>query len=635
MAETLTHAPAEVGSLRSTRHVPGAAAFLFLTAAGAAHGGYFPGSWGWLTLAAAWAAILTLLLDEGAVVGGFGAALVGLLAAYAVWSGLSALWSVDATSSVLEAQRNLVYVGAAAAAVLLARRHATSLVVAAWAATAALSGYALLTRLVPDRFGTFDPVSGYRLSEPIGYWNSLGLLAAVGALLAAGLAARSPRASLRALAAATVPLFAATIYFTFSRGAWASLFAALVVLLLVDPRRLQSLFWLVLLAPASAVAVLLAARPGGLSTVGTPLSVQAHEGHRVVLELLVLAIATGAAALVWGLVDRRLSARLAPQARRAELALLAAVVVVAIAGFAVAGAPWTLTQRAWHDFAGASPAGGANLSGRLFHLSGSGRVTQWKVAWGEAKAHPLAGSGAGTYEHYWDLHRPGAGKVRNVHNLYLEALATLGVVGLALLVAALAVPVAAAISRRRSPLAPWLLAALAAYLVHAIVDWDWQLTGVTLPVVMIAAALVAPVTGGTQNGRRVLLAVTTILALVGLWGIGSQITLSRIDSARTAGAAERGARRAHDLQPWSTEPWSRLSTMELRFGRPTQARQAVRRALALDTRDWSLWLQLAQASVGPPRTDALARAQALNPHSPEIADFEASQIAISRLGATK
>ncbi len=632
MAETWTHAPAEVGALRAIRHVPGIAAFVFLTAAGAAHGGYFPGSWGWLTLAAGWAAILALLLDEDAGVGVLGGALIGLLGAYAVWSALSALWSVDATASLLEAQRNLVYVSAAVAAVLLARRHATSLVVAAWAAVSVLCGYALLTRLVPDRFGVYDAISGYRLSEPVGYWNSLGLFAMVGALLAGGFAARG-RGPGRALAGATVPLLAATTYFTFSRGAWASLFAALLVLVAVDPRRLQALFWLALLAPASAVAVLLAARPAGLSTVGTPLAAQAQEGHRLAVELVAVAVATGAAALLWTLVERRLSARLAPHARRAEVALLAAVVVAAVVGFAVAGAPWTLAERGWHSFAGSAPAGGANLSGRLFNLSGSGRVVQWQVAWGVAKAHPFAGSGAGTYEHYWDLHRATPGKVRNVHNLYLEALATVGAVGLALLVAALAVPVVAAIRRRRTPLAPWLLAALAAYLVHAVVDWDWQLTGVTLPVAVAAAALVAP--AETRGGRRALLGAAILLAAAGLWGIAAQTTLARIDSARTAGAAERAAHRAHDLQPWSTEPWSRLATIELRFGRAAQAQQAVRRALALDSLDWSLWLQLAETTVGPARTAALARAQTLNPHSPEIAAFVATQISISRLGAAK
>ena len=38
----------------------------------------------------------------------------------------------------------------------------------------------------PSGSGAFDPISGYRLAEPVGYWNVLGLLAAMGALLALG-----------------------------------------------------------------------------------------------------------------------------------------------------------------------------------------------------------------------------------------------------------------------------------------------------------------------------------------------------------------------------------------------------------------------------------------------------------------
>src|SRR5664279_2670913 len=193
MAETLAPLRATLDSAVATSHrrhaaLLGCATFVFLTAAGAAHGGYFPGSWGWLTLAAAWAALMALVFDERAGLSREGALFAGALAAYTIWSLLSAWWSVDVTGTVLEAQRNLVYVAAVAAALLLAREHAATIVAAAWAASVALCGYALLTRLVPDRFGVVDPVSSYRLSEPIGYWNSLGLLADVGVLLGLGLA---------------------------------------------------------------------------------------------------------------------------------------------------------------------------------------------------------------------------------------------------------------------------------------------------------------------------------------------------------------------------------------------------------------------------------------------------------------
>ena len=77
--------------------------------------------------------------------------------------------------------------------------------------------YALLTRLFPKQFGVFDQFGGNRLSSPIGYWNALGLLAAIGCLLALGLAARGG-VLVRMAAAASIVVLVLTLYFTFGRG---------------------------------------------------------------------------------------------------------------------------------------------------------------------------------------------------------------------------------------------------------------------------------------------------------------------------------------------------------------------------------------------------------------------------------
>src|SRR5207237_372179 len=74
----------------------------------------------------------------------------------------------------------------------------------------------------------------------------------------------------------------------------------------------------------------------------------------------------------------------------------------------------------------------------------------------------------------------------NAHSLYLETFAELGIVGLALLVAALALSV-------RGP--PAAIAVVAAYGAAAAIDWDWQLPAVTIP------ALVAAVVGNGSPTR--------------------------------------------------------------------------------------------------------------------------------------
>ena len=155
----------------------------------------------------------------------------------AVWIAVSTIWSADETRSILEAERALVYLAAASAVLLIARTAAIPhLLGGVLAGATAISGYALGTRLFPERLGAFDPISGYRLAGPVGYWNVLGLLAAMGALLALGFGANDCRG--RAAGAALVVLVP-TIYFTFGRGPWIALAAGFVFAAVCDPRRVQ------------------------------------------------------------------------------------------------------------------------------------------------------------------------------------------------------------------------------------------------------------------------------------------------------------------------------------------------------------------------------------------------------------
>ena len=104
---------------------------------------------------------------------------------------LSLLWSDDVDQTVLEGQRTLLYVAVAAALVLVVRRVDVEPLLGGTLIGIFLpAGYGLLTRLFPDRIGVFDLIAGYRLQEPVGYWNALGLFAAMGAALALGFAAR-------------------------------------------------------------------------------------------------------------------------------------------------------------------------------------------------------------------------------------------------------------------------------------------------------------------------------------------------------------------------------------------------------------------------------------------------------------
>src|SRR5262249_34913497 len=116
-----------------------------------------------------------------------------------------------------------------------------------------ISAYSLATRLFPDHIRTSrDAIESARLAEPIGYWNSLGLLAAIGVLTALGFAAHAQRLPLAMASAAVIPIAGTTLYFTFSRGAWMALIVGFVAAVVADPRRVR-LIWVsfVVVLPAA------------------------------------------------------------------------------------------------------------------------------------------------------------------------------------------------------------------------------------------------------------------------------------------------------------------------------------------------------------------------------------------------
>ncbi len=190
---------------------------------GFASGGYYPTAWGWGALVALWLAATYLVIGTATRPAPLALAMLGGLALLTAWTWLSLLWSDDVDQTVLEGQRTLLYVAVAAALVLVVRRVDVEPLLGGTLVGIFLpAGYGLLTRLFPDRIGVFDPIAGYRLQEPVGYWNGLGLFAAMGAALALGFAARGSLL-VRALAGAALPVLLATTYFTFSRGAWLAL----------------------------------------------------------------------------------------------------------------------------------------------------------------------------------------------------------------------------------------------------------------------------------------------------------------------------------------------------------------------------------------------------------------------------
>ncbi len=607
-----------IRSLRSLAVGAGAASSIAIF--GFASGGYYPTAWGWGALVALWLAATYLVIGTATRPAPLALTMLGGLALLAAWTWLSLLWSDDVDQTVLEGQRTLLYVAVAAALVLVVRRVDVEALLGGTLIGIFLpAGYGLLTRLFPDRIGVFDPIAGYRLQEPVGYWNALGLFAAMGAALALGFAARGSLL-VRALAGASLPILLATTYFTFSRGAWLALGVGLVVAVAIDPRRLHLLAVGLVLAPASGLAVWLASRQDALTRTDAPLSAATDEGQRLALYLLVLAGVSALAAAAFGFAERRVTLpRTVPLAFAGALALI--VVVGSITVFARYGGPHTIVQKGWDSFSATPQPNEADLRKRLFTFTGSYRVDLWRTALDEYADHPVVGSGAGSYEHYWNEHRPFVHKVRDAHSLYLEVLAELGPLGLALLALALGVPLVGAFFARGHPLVPAAAAAYVAYLVHAGVDWDWELPAVTIAALACGIGIIAAAARDEDRWlatpvRWAAVAATLAVAPVAFVGLVGASALSAGQDALDRGRwakAEDEARKAARWWRWSPEPWQRLGEAQLGAGDTSAAAASFRKAVSKDRHDWLLWYQLASVTEGAEARRATAEAARLNP----------------------
>ena len=215
--------------------VPALLSAALIVVLGFDEGGYAPASWVW---AAALLVVVAVVLVRGrpARPGPLEVAFVGALSGLFLWTLVSAWWSLDPAGSILEAQRLLLYVATAAALVLVGgpgSREAILLGTLAGASALCLAGIADVV-VGGDPVGAFtaDPGSEHRLSEPVGYANALALVAAIGALVALGLALNAARA-IRIAYLALVPLFVVTLYLTYSRGGWLALAVGLVAMLAI------------------------------------------------------------------------------------------------------------------------------------------------------------------------------------------------------------------------------------------------------------------------------------------------------------------------------------------------------------------------------------------------------------------
>ena len=121
----------------------------------------------------------------------WGLASIGFFTLLVFITGASIVWAIDPAVAWLETNRSFALLAAfliGAALVRLAPGQWRSLLGGLLIASFAISLYALLTKVFPAALAENETYG--RLREPFGYWNAVGLTAALGLPAAAWLGAR-------------------------------------------------------------------------------------------------------------------------------------------------------------------------------------------------------------------------------------------------------------------------------------------------------------------------------------------------------------------------------------------------------------------------------------------------------------
>jgi O-antigen ligase len=577
-----------------------------------------------------------------------------LLAGFALWTGLAIGWSESAEQSVIELGRIAAYLGVLVLAIAVQGRTAARHTINGLASAIGLvTVLAVLSRLHPQAFPAnpdfqfLGPVSGSKLSYPLGYWNALADFAAMGFPLLLAVAVGGRTLPGRGLAAATLPLVPVCVYLTISRGGAVALGVGVVVLLALTPRRLETLATLAVTAIAAAILLRATSERSALRT-GLPTHAAIAQGTTLLWIAMIVCLGIGflqvAIALAFAHLDR--PAALVPDRRtttKLALGLAAALIVVALA----AGAPGKLTH-AWHDFKQPSgvvtPGNENSIFSRLQAANGNSRYQFWQSAFHAAETHPWRGIGPGTFQFWWAQHATAPGFIRNAHSLYFETLAETGIIGIALLGGLLMWFVAVAV--RRAFIEPpglrlWLASATASlvvFLFSASVEWVWQLAAMAAAALVLGAVIVAgrdetdepaPATrpSWTRLTRpavsRALLAGLALVALAAvLVPFGGQLAVRNSQLAAARGAlttALADSRAAERLQPYASSAYLQEALVLEAAGELDGAAVAARVATADSPTDWTTWLTLARIDARRGATTAalaeLRQARRLNPLS--------------------
>ncbi len=558
----------------------------------------------------------------------WGAATVGLFAAFAAFAALSILWSVVPDWSWFGANQLVsylaVFAGAAAMARLFPQRWPGVLGGLA-AGMSAVSAYTLLAKVFPATLASSN-VYG-RVLAPFGYWNAAGVAAALGlpACLWAG-ARRSRGVILRALAAPGLTLVIAVVVLSYSRSAVLMAVVALVCWIAFTPSRLRGIAVLAVGGAGGLAVVLWAQGHHALTGDGVALSAQDVAGHSfgVVLLVVLLLVALASWAVVAGMDRFTIPPVLR---RRLGLGLLVLAALIPAGGMAaLAASSRGFTgeiSHGWNVLTNPNAAQPSDTSGRITAL-GSSRPVYWDEGIKAGEHALVKGVGELGYGVARLRYASKPYKTDQAHSYLVQTFADLGLIGVALTLALLvawclaaARPLALGVrwqalsagqAAEREGLIT-LAAIVIAFGVQSLIDWTWFFAGVAVPALIAAGWLAgrgpleAPV--GRMSARRpmrrrpgagALVTALAGVALVSAWLMWEPLhSAQEVDAAVTAptnAEAFAHARSALASNPLSVAPLNELAALDQNLNLDMAARAELAKATQLQPRNPQTWSAL-------------------------------------------
>jgi len=429
---------------------------------------------------------------------------VGLLAGFAVWCGVTLLWSVAPEQTWAHVNRAVAYVLVLVLALTLASSlpRAIERFAYGWLLVAlACALYGLAGKIMPgvELLGIdFDHTAvASRLRAPLEYWNALGLVMVLAIPIALRIATdQTRRDPMRLGGLAALFVLLVCLGMTYSRGGVLAFFVALTVVTLLGGQRLRGLAVIGVTIVASIPILGLSFSRPALKDVNVPLDERIPDGILLGLVgagcLLALLIAG------WGLL--RLEERTPWDAERTQLvwrglAATAAILgVLLLAGIAsYEGGPGGWADDAWTKFTETSKDEVSDPA-RLVSSNSGNRWVWWQEAAGAWSDKPLQGWGAGSFAVTHKMYRDTELGVVQPHNMPLQFLAETGIVGTLLVSGALGFLLFCAFERVRAMATGRdrdvaLFAGALAWVAHGLVDWDWDIPGVTIPALIFLGVL--------------------------------------------------------------------------------------------------------------------------------------------------